>query len=214
MAPLPIAVLISGGGTTLRNLLEYRDAGKLDVDFRLVISSKPQAYGLNYAQGANIPYEVISKRTFSSAEEHSQAVFEKMMEHEVQLVVMGGYLDYLQIPASFTNRVVNIHPSLIPAFCGHGFYGLRVHQSVLDYGAKLSGCTAHFVDNQFDHGPIIAQRSCPVMHDDTAESLQGRVFQLECELYPKASRLSQKVASRLMAAMCASCLRQPTDPIE
>ncbi len=109
-----------------------------------------------------------------------------MIEHEVQLVVMGGYLDYLQIPASFTNRVVNIHPSLIPAFCGHGFYGLRVHQSVLDYGAKLSGCTAHFVDNQFDHGPIIAQRSCPVMHDDTAESLQGRVFQLECELYPES----------------------------
>lgn len=185
MNRLPIAVLISGGGTTLRNLLEYRDAGKLDVDFRLVISSKQSAYGLTYAQQAGIPSVVVSKRKFATAEEHSACVFQSLMDHGVELVVMGGYLDYLLIPEQFTNRVVNIHPSLIPAFCGHGFYGLRVHQAVLDYGAKLSGCTVHFVDNQFDHGPIIAQRSCPVLCDDSAESLQARVFELECGLYPE-----------------------------
>ena len=185
MALLPIAVLISGGGTTLRNLLEYRDAGKLNVDFRLVLSSKASAYGLTYARDANIPTAVISKRSFASSQEHSAAVFQLMRDNAVELVVMGGYLDYLPIPDDFTNRVINIHPSLIPAFCGHGFYGLRVHQAVLDYGAKLSGCTVHFVDNQFDHGPIIAQRACPVTHDDSAESLQGRVFELECALYPE-----------------------------
>ena len=185
MASLPIAVLISGGGTTLRNLLEYRDAGKLDADFRLVISSKASAFGLTYARDASIATEVISKRSFESSDAHSAAVFQMMRDRGVQLVVMGGYLDYLPIPDDFTNRVVNIHPSLIPAFSGHGFYGLRVHQAVLDYGAKLSGCTVHFVDNQFDHGPIIAQRACPVTHDDSAESLQARVFELECALYPE-----------------------------
>ncbi len=185
MAGLPVAVLISGGGTTLRNLLQHRDAGKLDVDFRLVISSKASAFGLTYAQQASVPSLVISKRKFDSIEAHSQAVFQPMRDQGVELLVMGGYLDYLLIPDDFTNRVINIHPSLIPAFCGHGFYGLRVHQAVLDYGAKLSGCTAHYVDNQFDHGPIIAQRACPVMHDDTAESLQMRVNQLEYALYPE-----------------------------
>ena len=185
MARLPIAVLISGGGTTLRNLLDHRDGGRLNVDFRLVISSKASAYGLTYAEQAGIPTEVIPKRRFDSAEAHSAAVFQLMRERGIELVVMGGYLDYLLIPDDFTNRVINIHPSLIPAFCGHGFYGLRVHQAVLDYGAKLSGCTVHFVDNQFDHGPIIAQRACPVEHDDSAESLQARVFELECELYPE-----------------------------
>lgn len=185
MAGLPIAVLISGGGTTLRNLLEQFDQKRLNVDFRVVISSKAKAAGLAFAQQRNIANEVISKRGYSTPAEHSDAVFSLMRSRGVELVVMGGYLDYVLIPDDFTNRVVNIHPSLIPAFCGHGFYGLRVHQAVLDYGAKLSGCTVHYVDNQFDHGPIIAQRACPVMHDDTAESLQARVFQLECQLYPE-----------------------------
>lgn len=185
MAGLPIAVLISGGGTTLRNLLQQRDQDGLDVDFRLVISSKTSAGGLAYAQQHKIAAEVISKRRYNSPEAHSETVFALLRSRGVELVVMGGYLDYLLIPADFTNRVVNIHPSLIPAFCGHGFYGLRVHQAVLDYGAKLSGCTVHYVDNQFDHGPIISQRACPVLPDDTAESLQARVFQLECQLYPE-----------------------------
>ena len=98
---------------------------------------------------------------------------------------MGGYLEHLLIPDAFANRVINIHPSLIPAFSGKGFYGMRVHQAVLDYGAKITGCTAHFVDNEYDHGPIIAQRSVQVRAEDTAESLQRRVFEKECELLPE-----------------------------
>lgn len=183
--PLPIAVLISGGGTTLRNLIGFKAAGSLDVDFRLVISSKKSAGGLHFAADAGIPTQVISKKAFPTPESHSAAVFSACRTAGVEIVVMGGYLDYLLIPDDFTNRVVNIHPSLIPAFCGHGFYGQHVHQAAIDYGVKLSGCTVHFVDNQFDHGPIIAQRTCPVLPDDTAETLQARVFAEECHLLPE-----------------------------
>ena len=185
MAKLPIAVLISGGGTTLRNLIALAHAGQLPVDFRLVISSRADAAGLVFARAANIEAHTISRRKASSPDDHSQSVFALCRERGVELVVMGGYLDHLLIPDDFQNRVVNIHPSLIPAFCGHGFYGMRVHQAVIDYGAKLSGCTVHFVDNQFDHGPIIAQRACRVLPDDTPLTLQARVFDLECELYPE-----------------------------
>ncbi|MEC8558299.1 MAG: phosphoribosylglycinamide formyltransferase [Planctomycetota bacterium] len=182
---LPIAVLISGGGTTLKNLLSFHSRGELDVDFRLVVSSRVGAHGLAFANEAAITKVVHRKRDFASAEEHSQAVFAAIREQGVELVVMGGYLEHLLIPDDFENRVVNIHPSLIPAFSGQGFYGLRVHQAAVDYGAKISGCTVHFVDNQYDHGPIIAQRSCEVLSSDSAEDLQKRVFELECQLLPE-----------------------------
>ena len=103
----------------------------------------------------------------------------------MQLVVMGGFLKHVLVPPDFENRVTNIHPGLIPAFCGQGFYGLHVHQSVLEYGVKVSGCTIHFVDNQYDHGPIILQRVVPVLDDDTPHSLAARVFEAECEAYPQ-----------------------------
>lgn len=187
MTPLPIAVLISGGGTTLRNLLEFYRRGELPIDFRLVVSSHSNAGGLAFAKEARIESRIISRRNFEP-EQHCQSVFDCCRESGVQLVVMGGYLDHLLIPTDFENRVVNIHPSLIPAFCGRGFYGLKVHRSVVEYGAKLTGCTVHFVDNEFDHGPIIAQASCPVEFDDTPESVQKRVFDLECQLYPETIR--------------------------
>ena len=102
---------------------------------------------------------------------------------------MAGFLKRVTIPEDFANRVTNIHPGLIPAFCGHGFYGHHVHEAVLDYGAKLSGCTVHFADNQYDHGPVILQRAVPVLDDDTAETLAARVFEAECEAYPEAIQL-------------------------
>ena len=182
---LPIAVLISGGGTTLKNLLEFYSRGQLSVDFRLVVSSKASAKGLDYAADAGIRSEVVAKRDFSSPEAHSESLFSLCRQAGVELVVMGGYLEHLLIPNDFENRVINIHPSLIPAFSGKGYYGMRVHRSVLDYGAKVSGCTVHFVDNEYDHGPIIAQRACDVLTGDTAEDLQRRVFDLECDLLPE-----------------------------
>ena len=183
MAQLPIAVLISGGGTTLNNLLSVYRQGNLSVDFRTVISSRADAGGIQFAHQSGIKTHIISRKG-QHPDEHRDAIFDVCRRLGVSLVVMGGYLDHLLIPDDYANRVVNIHPSLIPAFCGKGFYGLRVHQAVLEYGAKLSGCTVHFVDNQFDHGPIIAQAACPVADDDTPQSLQARVFELECRIYP------------------------------
>jgi phosphoribosylglycinamide formyltransferase-1 len=181
---LKVVVLISGGGTTLKNLIDKHQAGEVDLDFRLVISSNPKAGGLAHASNADIPTEVIRRKDFESPEQHSAAIFSRCEQVGADYVVMGGYLQHVLIPSAFENRVLNTHPALIPSFCGKGFYGLRVHQAVLDYGAKLSGCTIHFVDNQYDHGPIILQKCVDVQSDDTAETLAARVFQAECDAYP------------------------------
>lgn len=187
--PLRLVVLISGGGTTLDNLLKQISAGKLNASVELVISSCAAAGGLAIAQRAGVPTQVVERRSFADAQAFSEATFAHIRRASPDLVIMGGYLKFLPIPSDFAGRVMNIHPALIPAFCGHGFYGRRVHQAVLDYGAKLSGCTVHFVDNQYDHGPIILQRAVPVAEDDTAETLAARVFAAECEAFPEAIRL-------------------------
>lgn len=186
--PLSIAVLISGGGTTLRNLIQKQAENKIDVDFRLVVSSRSDAAGLQIAASASIPSMVVRRLPSESGQEHSARVFDPIRALGVQYVIMGGYLQHVLIPDDFENRVINIHPSLIPAFCGKGMYGLKVHQAAIDFGVRVSGCTVHFVDNQYDHGPIILQKTCEVLKDDTAESLQQRVFSLECEALPEAIR--------------------------
>ena len=185
---LPIAVLISGGGTTLRNLVALRDSGALSVDIRLVISSTKDAGGLGIAAAASIPTLVVPKRKTQLAQEHASSVFDPIRKAGVQLVVMGGYLQHVLIPEDFENKVINIHPSLIPAFSGKGMYGLRVHQAAIEFGVKVSGCTVHFVDNEYDHGPILLQRTCAVLEGDTAETLQRRIFELECAALPEAIR--------------------------
>lgn len=184
--PLPIAVLISGGGSTLKNLIDRQQSGALAIDIRLVISSRASAGGLQFARDAGIKSLTISKKSFETPEAYRDANFEAIRAENVSLVVMGGFLQHLLIPEDFDKRVINIHPSLIPAFCGQGFYGLRVHQAAIDFGVKISGCTVHYVDNQYDHGPIILQQSCPVMPSDTAETLQQRVLALEREALPAA----------------------------
>jgi len=187
--PLRIAVLISGGGTTLRNLIEKIDAGSLDVEIRLVLSSTRKAGGLQYAEKAGIPTAVVAGKDFGSQDEFSAAVFDRCRQAGVDLVVLGGFLKRVTVPEGFTNRVVNIHPALIPSFCGEGMYGHFVHEAVLEYGVKVSGCTVHFADNQYDHGPVIAQKAVPVVDDDTPETLAARVFQAECEAYPEVLNL-------------------------
>lgn len=186
--PLPVAVLISGGGTTLRNLLDRIAAGSLPVEVRLVVSSSAKARGLEFAAAARIPTRVFPRSAFGDDNAYGAAVFGACREFGVALVVMGGFLKFVPVPPDFTNRVVNIHPSLIPAFCGAGMYGHHVHEAVLAHGAKLSGCTVHFVDNQYDHGPIILQRAVPVHDDDTPSTLAARVFAAECDAYPEALR--------------------------
>jgi phosphoribosylglycinamide formyltransferase-1 len=185
---LRAAVFISGGGTTLRNLIEKSHKEALPLDIRLVVSSKASAAGLAFAREANIPSMVVSRRAGEDDAEFSARNFDPCRDAQVDYVLMGGYLKHVLIPDDFAGRVVNIHPSLIPAFCGQGMYGSRVHESVLEYGAKLTGCTVHFVDNQFDHGPIILQRAVEVLDDDTPQSLAARVFAAECEAYPEVIR--------------------------
>ena len=185
---LPIGVLISGGGTTLKNLIHCRDNGTLDVDIRLVISSTKLAGGLQIASDASIPTMVVAKKKSMDPLVHSQSVFGPLREVGVELVVMGGYLQHVLIPQDFDDRVINIHPSLIPSFCGQGMYGIKVHQEAIQFGVKVSGCTVHYVDNQYDHGRILLQRACDVLPDDSAETLQRRVFELECLALPEAIR--------------------------
>ena len=189
MATFRIAVLISGGGTTLRNLIEKIDAGQLPIEIALVVSSSPAARGLQFAHDADIPEVVVERKAFDSQEDFSRDIFDRCRQAHADLVVMAGFLKRLTIPDDFANRVVNIHPALIPAFCGAGFYGHHVHEAALEYGVKLSGCTVHFADNQYDHGPVIVQQAVPVLDDDTPETLAARIFEAECEAYPEALRL-------------------------
>ncbi|MEM7453251.1 MAG: phosphoribosylglycinamide formyltransferase [Planctomycetota bacterium] len=181
-----ICVLISGGGTTLRNLIEKKNSGQLDATISHVVSSRVDAGGIDHAREAGIPFTIADYRRHKSPELLSEVIFRICRESGADLIVMGGFLRQIAIPADFENRVINIHPSLIPAFCGKGYYGSKVHQAVIDYGCKLSGCTVHFVDDQFDHGPIIAQRTVDVMPGDDATTLAARVFEQECRLYPEA----------------------------
>lgn len=188
MTDLPTAVFISGGGTTLRNLIRVCDAGQLPIELTLVISSNPEAAGLRFARQAGIRTLVIRKPAFPNAEAYREAMFQPCRDAGIRLVVMGGFLKHVLVPDDFEGRVINIHPSLIPSFCGPGMYGRRVHEAALKKGVRVSGCTVHFVDNAYDNGPIILQRCCPVREGDTPETLAHRVFELECEALPDAIR--------------------------
>jgi phosphoribosylglycinamide formyltransferase-1 len=153
------------------------------------VSNVSDAFGLERARKAEIPAQVVDRRECGSREEFSRRIFETCRNAGADLVCMGGFLQLVRITADFTHRVMNIHPALIPAFCGKGFYGERVHQAVVETGVKVTGCTVHFADNEYDHGPIIVQRVVEVRDDDTVKTLAARVFEQECEAYPEAIRL-------------------------
>ena len=188
--PLRLAVFISGTGRTLKNILNRIDAGQLSAEVCLVIASTPNARGLQFAEKAGgIPIQMIERKDFASCDEYSEAMFQFCREAKVDLVVLGGFVKLLTLPKDFENRVLNIHPSLIPSFSGQGFYGHHVHEAVLKYGVKLSGCTVHFIDNHYDRGPVILQRAVPVLDDDTPDTLNDRVFEAECEAFPEALQL-------------------------
>ncbi len=184
--PIRLAVLISGSGTTLQNFLDRIADGMLRAEIAVVVSSKADAFGLTRARQANIPDFVVERKSCVSREEFSDRIFTHCRDAGVDLVCLAGFLQLLHIPDDFRNRVLNIHPALIPAFCGKSYHGSAVHQAVLERGVKVSGCTVHFADNEYDHGPIVTQRVVPVLDEDTPESLAARVFAAECEAYPQA----------------------------
>jgi formyltetrahydrofolate-dependent phosphoribosylglycinamide formyltransferase len=187
--PIRVAVLLSGNGMTLQNLYDRSIMAMLPAQVVLVISNKPEAFGLERAGKMNVPAHAITRKDAGSLEEFSRRIFEQCRDARVDLVVLAGFLTLIQVPDDFIGRVMNIHPALIPAFCGKGFYGHHVHEAVLEAGVKVTGCTVHFADNQYDHGPIILQRPIAVLDDDTPKTLAARVFAEECEAYPEAIRL-------------------------
>jgi phosphoribosylglycinamide formyltransferase-1 len=186
---LRLAVLLSGNGTTLQNLLDHIADGQLQAEVVRVIASRADAFGLTRAEQAGVPTAVVVPKDYASAEEFSRRIFDSCRHARADLVCLAGFLQLIRIPDDFQARVMNIHPSLIPAFCGKGFYGHHVHEAALAYGVKISGCTVHFADNAYDHGPIILQRAVPVLDDDTPETLATRIFIEECQAYPDAIRL-------------------------
>ena len=189
--PYRLAILLSGSGRTLENLLRHQKAGVLAASIDLVVSNREGVRGVTIAEEAGIP-TVVSTKGDASLETWSSIVFDHCRTANVDLVVMAGFLQLITIPSDFEHRVINIHPSLLPAFGGKGFYGNRVHTAVIEQGCTTSGCTVHFVDNEYDHGPILLQSQVPVTTDDTPESLAARVFSEECETLPKAINMLSK----------------------
>jgi phosphoribosylglycinamide formyltransferase-1 len=192
MSAISLAVLVSGSGTTLQNLLDRIAAGQLDAQVKLVIGSRPGLKGLERAASAKIMNFVVDRGAFDDCPDFSREVFSLCDDAGVDLICLGGWLCLLDIPPKWVGRIMNIHPALLPSFGGKGMFGPRVHQAVLDHGCKISGCTVHFVDNTYDTGPIILQRACPVMEDDTAMTLAHRVFEEEKIAYPQAIQLFQE----------------------
>jgi phosphoribosylglycinamide formyltransferase-1 len=186
--PIRLAVCVSGGGTTLQNLIDLIRARRLKAQIVQVVASKPRIAAIPRAEAAGIPLALAS-RTAQSTAEFSASVFDPIRRSKADLVILGGFLAMVKIPPDYRGRIINIHPSLIPAFSGKGFYGAKVHQAALDMGVKVSGCTVHFADDTYDNGPIILQRTVPVLDDDTAEALAARVFREECRALPEAIEL-------------------------
>ena len=187
--PLRLAVLISGGGRTLQNLIDRSRAGTLKARVVKVISSLRSAYGLERARNAGIPTAVVRRRDFTDTASFSAAITAELQECSADAVVLGGFMCFYEIPQCYAGRVMNIHPALLPSFGGKGYYGERVHNAVLQRGCKVSGCTVHLVDNVYDHGPIVVQKTVPVLEGDDAHALSDRVFAQELEAMPEAINL-------------------------
>ncbi len=190
---MKIAVFVSGGGTNLQAIIDNTKTGILkDIEIVKVVSSSPDAYALTRAADNGIPAVVLRARDYASREEWDQKVVEEVTSSGAELIVLAGYLSLLgpEIVKAYSNRIINIHPALIPSFCGEGMYGIRPHRAALARGVKVSGATVHFVNENYDEGPILLQKSVDVLPGDTPETLQKRIMQnCEWEILPKAIRL-------------------------
>lgn len=190
---LKIAVLVSGGGTNLQALIDAKANGKIENgEIACVIASKPGIYALERAERAKIPTEILVRKNYPTMEDYDKALIATLEKYEIDLIVLAGFMTIISdhVIQKYTNRMMNIHPSLIPSFCGEGFYGLHVHEAALQKGVKVTGATVHFVNEICDGGPIILQKAVSVCDDDTPETLQLRVMQqAEWEILPRAVAL-------------------------
>ena len=194
---LNVAVLLSGSGTTLQNLIDRQAKGDLDVSICCVVASRADAYGLERAQKYGIPAVAVPRKDYDSSAAFNAALWAEVRKHGAELVVLAGFMSLLEVPEDFANHIMNVHPALIPSFCGKGMYGHHVHEAVLEKGCKVTGVTVHFVDGEYDHGPIILQEAVPVLDNDTAETLAERVQAAEREVYPKAIQAFSKGCIRV-----------------
>ncbi len=186
---MKLGILISGGGTTFLNLERHIREGQLAASIACVISSSTKAAGLERARALGYPATAVIRARYADDEAFSAALNAELQAHGAELVVLAGFLKrYLPAPA-YHQRTLNIHPSLIPAFCGHGYYGMKVHEGVWARGCMVSGCTIHLVDAEYDAGPIVLQRTVALCGEDTPEDIRRKVFEAECEAYPEAIRL-------------------------
>jgi phosphoribosylglycinamide formyltransferase 1 len=186
--PIRLAVCVSGGGKTLQNLIDLIRGRRLRAEIVRVVASRPRIGAIPRAEAAGIPLSLANRAAHSTAE-FSTSIFDPIRQSKADLVILGGFLALLKIPREYKSRVLNVHPALIPSFSGKGFFGANVHQAVLDAGVKVSGCTVHFADEAYDSGPIILQRTVPVLESDTVETLGARVFHEECKAIPEAIEL-------------------------
>lgn len=187
---LKIAVLVSGGGTNFGAIIDAQKRGELEGGkLCLCLSSRNDAYALERAKQNNIPTEIVRRKDFTSQNDFDNALLEVLDKHEIDFIVLAGYLSILseRVVSQYPNKIINVHPSLIPSFCGEGYYGLKVHEEALKYGVKVTGATVHFVNEIADGGKIILQKAVEVLPEDTPEALQKRVMeQAEWEILPKA----------------------------
>lgn len=190
-----IAVLVSGGGTNLQALIDAQGKVLQHGKIKLVISSKPDVYALQRAKQAGIDHCVIAKRDYTTQEEFSNALLQQLQSYQIEMIVLAGYLSILDetIIRAYPNRIINIHPSLIPSFCGKGYYGLKVHEAALAYGVKVTGATVHIVNEIPDGGKILLQKAVDILPFDTPETLQQRVMEeAEWILLPQATEMIAK----------------------
>ncbi len=185
--PLRLAALLSGGGRTLLNLLDRIEDGSLSASIEIVIASRP-CTGVDRVQSRGLPVSILAKSDFPDVDALHDAITRSIVEANIDLTLLCGYLRWIRVDPPLAGRVINIHPALLPEFGGPGMYGQRVHRAVLAAGKRESGCTVHQVDDQYDHGPVILQRTCPVLSDDDEHTLAERVFAEECLAYPEAIR--------------------------
>lgn len=182
---MKLAVFISGGGSTLKNIIDRAADGSCRAQIVCVVSSRREVKGVQFAEDAGIPTIVVPRKKYDTPEEFSEVVTRGIEPFAPELIAFGGFMSLYVFPPQYHGKIINIHPALLPGFGGKGMYGDRVHEAVLKAGCKVTGCTVHFVDEEYDRGPIIAQRALPVLDGDTVETLGARVRATERELYPE-----------------------------
>ena len=185
---LKFAVMASGGGTDFQSLIDAVRDGRINAEICCLVASKPDIYAIERAKKAGIPVEVVRKKAFGSMDEFDEAILGTLRRYEADFAVLAGYLSIIgsKTIEAYRNKIINIHPALIPSFCGMGMHGSHVHEAVIEYGVKFSGATVHFVNEEADAGPIILQETVPVLENDTPEELAARVLKTEHKILPEA----------------------------